>query len=142
MIKNQAKREKISSKAAFINTIIKVSDFWLERKFKVAREVRKVACHGTVAWQSTCYLVFFRCYTYSEQALKDGERSIDWKKARDRGIWWDKIERESAKNKGDAFSLTGLHRDFTAEHLADAIRRLASIDGRVYVVPVALRAER
>lgn len=46
------------------------------------------------------------------------------------------------RNKGDAFSLTGLHRDFTAEHLADAIRRLAPIDGRVYVVPVALRAER
>jgi len=50
--------------------------------------------------------------------------------------------RELAGNKGGAFSLTGLHRDFTAEHLADAVRCLAPIDGRVYVVPVAFRAER
>jgi len=41
-----------------------------------------------------------------------------------------------------SFFLTSLHRDFTAEHLADAVGRLAPIDGRVHVVPVALGAER
>lgn len=111
-------------------------DFWPERRFKIAREARKVACHAIASCDSPPRLFFFP----AERALRDGEGSIGRKGARDRG--YGERGRGRGRNKGDAFSLTGLHRDFTAEHFADAIRRLAPIDGRVYVVPVALRAER
>lgn len=37
--------------------------------------------------------------------------------------------------------LTGLHRDFTAQHPTDAVRGLTSVHGRVDVVSVGLRSE-
>lgn len=37
--------------------------------------------------------------------------------------------------------LTGLYRDFTAQHPADAVRGLTSVDSRVDVVSVGLRTE-
>jgi len=98
--------------------------------------VKLIKMHVTVTRQSVSS--FFRYRTYGERALRDVKAQSAGRKRETE----DTARGESVRNKGAAFSLTGLHRDFTAEHLADAIRRLASINGRVYIVPVALRAKR